>query len=249
MRLFILAAGTGTRLLPLTKNTPKSLLDLGDGTNLLERQIANAGEVSELKEVVVITGYKTEQIEAKIRGLDNNLKVTTLFNPFFDISNNLLSLWCANHLMEDDFVITNGDNIYKESVIINFISEYKNQDGIHLTIDKKDIYDDDDMKVSFNNKGFISRVHKDIETSEAESESVGLVLVKGKKYRDLFKSKLIELSKLPAYRNKFWLEVFNSMIEDGVTVDKYEIDKDDWREMDFHPDMTIIKEAMKNRLI
>ena len=36
MRMFILAAGTGSRLFPLTKNTPKSLLDLGDGVSLLD---------------------------------------------------------------------------------------------------------------------------------------------------------------------------------------------------------------------
>ena len=37
MNLIILAAGQGKRLYPLTKDTPKSLLDLGDGTTYFYR--------------------------------------------------------------------------------------------------------------------------------------------------------------------------------------------------------------------
>ena len=34
-----------------------------------------------------------------------------IYNPFFDISNNLLSLWQERHEMESDFIIINGDDI------------------------------------------------------------------------------------------------------------------------------------------
>ncbi|MCK4980246.1 MAG: CTP--phosphocholine cytidylyltransferase, partial [Candidatus Delongbacteria bacterium] len=36
MRAIIIAAGKGTRLYPLTKNTPKSLLEIGNGITMLE---------------------------------------------------------------------------------------------------------------------------------------------------------------------------------------------------------------------
>ena len=39
MRVIILAAGKGERLMPLTNNTPKSLLELANGTSVLESQL------------------------------------------------------------------------------------------------------------------------------------------------------------------------------------------------------------------
>lgn len=44
MRAILMAAGMGTRLRPLTENTPKSLIKV-NGMSLLERQIINLREV------------------------------------------------------------------------------------------------------------------------------------------------------------------------------------------------------------
>ena len=44
MRAILMAAGMGTRLRPLTENTPKSLIEV-NGMSLLERQIINLKEV------------------------------------------------------------------------------------------------------------------------------------------------------------------------------------------------------------
>lgn len=63
VNLIILAARTGRRLYPLTKDTPKSLLDLGDGDTLLDRQLEIAAMHDEIDKVYVISGYRTEQIE------------------------------------------------------------------------------------------------------------------------------------------------------------------------------------------
>ena len=54
MKLFILAAGKGTRLWPLTRNTPKSLIDISDGTTLLERQIEAAINSEIFEEIIII---------------------------------------------------------------------------------------------------------------------------------------------------------------------------------------------------
>ncbi len=249
MRLFILAAGIGSRLFPLTKNTPKSLLDFGDGTTLLERQIENAIQSQHIDEVVIITGYKYEQIDAKIKFFQNNIKISTVFNPFYDVSNNLVSLWCVTHLMEyEDFVITNGDNIYKAHVYDQVINT-SDDATIQLTIDYKDNYDDDDMKVLLFSDTSVKRVHKDIAPSCSMAESVGLVVVRGDKKRPLFIKKINDLVKDKSYLDRYWLEIFNSLIGDGLRVVTETIDKDDWREMDFHPDMEEIKKSMLNKLL
>ncbi len=118
MNLFILAAGKGERLWPLTKNTPKSLLDLGDGTTLLNRQLSSAINSKIFNEIFLITGYLHEKIEEAIKKYQSSVNINTIYNPFYDITNNLVSLWTARcELSKDDFMITNGDNLYKNHVV------------------------------------------------------------------------------------------------------------------------------------
>jgi hypothetical protein len=47
------------------------------------------------------------------------------------------------------------------------------------------------------------------------------------------------------YLEKFWLEIFNSLSDDGVAIDYTTIEASDWREVDFHPDV----DAMKNIIL
>jgi len=162
LKLFILAAGKGERLGPLTKNTPKSLMDFGDGTTILERQIESAVQSGMFSEIVIITGYKAEQIEAKIKDYKPKVRLKTVYNPFFEITNNLVSLWAAaGEMRDEDFVITNGDNIYFGNVFRSIANDAENV--IQITVDHKPQYDDDDMKVSRDASGAITRVHKGIE--------------------------------------------------------------------------------------
>jgi L-glutamine-phosphate cytidylyltransferase len=243
VKLFILAAGKGDRLWPLTKNTPKSLIDFGDGTTILERQLENALQSKLFSEINIITGYKSEQIEAKIKGYESGVPLNTIYNPFYDTTNNLVSLWTAHLAMFDsDFLVTNGDNIYLTDVFSKIQSP--KAEVIQLTIDFKSEYDDDDMKVKFGDNRSVARVHKDIPMAATEAESVGLALVQGEKSRRLFVSKLITLVHDKNYHGRFWLEIFNALIEDGVTISATEIGHDEWQEVDFHPDVDVMKKII-----
>lgn len=94
MKLIILAAGKGERLLPLTRNTPKPLLDMGNGYTLLEEQMRAAQASGVVAETVLVVGYLASQVEAKLDyHRDQGLCVRTVYNPFYEVSNNLMSLW------------------------------------------------------------------------------------------------------------------------------------------------------------
>lgn len=241
MKLIILAAGKGTRLGDLTYNTPKTLMDLGKGKTLLETQLENVWQSKVIDEVVIVVGYHGEQIETKMKLYQKQgKKIKIIFNPFYEFSNNLLSLWLAKSEMGGPFIVTNGDNIFTPSVFSNLVKN--NKEGIFLTIakSKKMLYLDD-MKVIID-KG-IKQVSKKIDLAEADGESVGLTLIQGKKYESIFRDNLELLARDPEYLNKFWLEVFNKMAEKGIHIQPFEINGEkEWIEVDFHGD---IQEAIK----
>lgn len=84
----ILAAGAGTRLRPLTDNRPKCLLEVG-GRALLDFQL-EALEANGVRDVLVVTGFCAEQIVARY-----GARVRTLYDPEYETTNNLHSLWSA----------------------------------------------------------------------------------------------------------------------------------------------------------
>ena len=61
MRAILLAAGMGTRLRPLTLDTPKSLVKV-NGRPMLETQIEFLREKG-ISEIIVVTGYLSEKFE------------------------------------------------------------------------------------------------------------------------------------------------------------------------------------------
>ena len=61
--VIILAAGFGSRLLPLTKDKPKSLIEF-DGKTLLERNI-EIFKKHGINDVTIVTAYKKEKINPK----------------------------------------------------------------------------------------------------------------------------------------------------------------------------------------
>lgn len=248
MKLIILAAGTGSRLLPLTQNTPKSLLDLGDGTSILERQIQSAVESPDITHIVIVTGYKSEQIEAKIKAFSQDIPIQIVYNPFFDVSNNLMSVWCTHYLMEGaDFMISNGDNLYKPGVVAGIIQSLKDRTGIFITTNPLSEPDEDTMKVVLNGDS-IQKIAKTIPIKDAHLESVGLAIIKGKWFQTLFRDKVLELSRDKSYHQKFWLEIFNELIQDHTPIQPVNIKESDWQEMDFHPDIALIKMHMTAQL-
>ena len=123
MKIIILAAGTGERLLPLTKKIPKALIQIKKNKTLLEIQIENIKKSDSINEIVIVVGHFAEKIEEKIAKIKvPNIKVKIIFNPFYKISNNLVSLWMAKEEMNDEFLITNGDNIFSSQIFSDLVN-------------------------------------------------------------------------------------------------------------------------------
>ncbi|OQY38791.1 MAG: hypothetical protein B6226_03140, partial [Candidatus Cloacimonetes bacterium 4572_65] len=212
MKAIIIAAGKGSRLYPLTKNTPKSLLEIGDGLTLLESQLYSLKE-NNIKDVVIIVGYLAAQIEAKVEKYREDFNITTIYNPFYDVSNNLISVWMARHHMTDEFITINGDDIFNPSVIANLL---KSKSNITMVVDEKEVYDDDDMKIVHDN-GLVHKVDKTIPLSEANGESVGIIKFSGYGPK-IYVQVLEEMVRKKEYINSFYLRAIQEVIKKGYPV-------------------------------
>lgn len=108
-RAIILAAGTGTRLMPLTADRPKCMVALG-GRTLLDRQLA-VMRAAGLEDITVVAGHGA----ARVR----DPRVSVVLNPDFATTNMVASLFCAEPVMspDADLVVSYGDIVYQRSVL------------------------------------------------------------------------------------------------------------------------------------
>lgn len=248
MKIIILAAGRGERLMPLTQNTPKPLIDMGNGNTLLEEQMASIQHSEVIDEIVLVTGYLADQIDAKMRAYhDRGHHIRTLYNPFWKVSNNLLSLWLARHIIaNNDVMITNGDNIFS-SQVFSGLSEQGH--GIWISACHKTKFDSDDMKIKLID-GHVACVSKQISHEEAAAESPGLVMVKGARARQLFVEHLEGTVRENENNNRYWLEVFNRMWEKGMPIRPWMFDSTgQWQEIDFHADVEQVRHLLTEKVM
>jgi choline kinase len=112
MNIIILAAGIGSRLYPLTKDTPKCLLKV-DHQTILEKTLNNlklASNNSNLHKYIVV-GFEHEKIKEVIPDC------IFIHNPFFRKTNSIASLWFANDLLTNESIIINADVCLSKEIL------------------------------------------------------------------------------------------------------------------------------------
>ena len=81
MKAIIISAGQGSRLLPLTLEMPKCLVHV-NGRAILDHQIV-ALRAAGIGEIVVVGGYRYDQLAAHIATASPGGRVRLVRNPFW----------------------------------------------------------------------------------------------------------------------------------------------------------------------
>ena len=150
----ILSAGMGTRLMPLTKDIPKPLLEV-NGMTLLERMMKNLMNEN-IKEFIVIVGYNKEKVIDLAPKLEEkySININILENEKYDVTNTSVSTYIASKYIEenqeDDFILINGDNVVDPEIITR-IAERENTS---LTVDNFKELNEESFKLIIENETF-----------------------------------------------------------------------------------------------
>ncbi len=209
MKVIILSAGQGRRLLPYTESTPKCVLELGD-RSALEWQL-KALKVSGASEVVVVSGFQAPKVKAVVEGF-TDLPVRVSHNPFYAHSDNLGTCWIVRHEMHQPFVIINGDTMFEPDIFANLLAAPARY-PITLVTNRKAAYDADDMKVVLDGDRLL-RVDKRLDVNAVSGESIGMIRFT-EQGAALFRRQLEQMMENESTLKRWYLSAIDGLAELG----------------------------------
>lgn len=228
MRAILLAAGMGTRLRPLTLETPKSLIEV-NGKPLLERQIEFLKEKG-INEIIVVTGYLNDKFEY----LKDKYGVTLVFNNKYDVYNNIYSMYIVRDYLGDSYVI-DADVYINRNFILSDINR-----STYFSAYKKDVKNE--WKICFDENNKVNN----IEIINGDGFILCGVSYWSKEDGVLIKSRIEEELKNGDFTNLYWDDIVKNNIKDlDIRIEK--INDDDIYEIDNIEELNIVKNIVENR--
>lgn len=240
MHAIILAAGRGSRLLPLTTDLPKCLLPIGNTTVLgmqLDTLAAHGVETA-----TVITGFNSHMVEDEINARLGGPRVEMLFNPFFQVADNLASCWMARESMNQDFLLINGDTLFSPELLQTVLSAPAKD--VAVTIDQKGYYDGDDMKVTLDGSQ-LTAIGKTLALTETDGESIGMLRFMNAG-PEIFQDELGRLMRTPDGTKSWFLSAIHGLAQSGQHIDTINIKGADWSELDTPEDYEVCRSLFGN---
>jgi len=130
MRAVILAAGEGSRLKPFTVTRPKVMIPVGDKPIL--EYVVNALQESGIIDIIMVVGYKREKIMDYF-GDGHKWGVNIVYVEQFQQLGTAHALRQVSHMINDRFLVINGDTIIDSSAIKEIV-RVSSGDAAMLTV-------------------------------------------------------------------------------------------------------------------
>ncbi|MGD9897505.1 MAG: HAD-IIA family hydrolase [Calditrichaceae bacterium] len=234
MKAIILAAGTGSRLRPLTEKLPKSMVRV-NGKQILAHQIdayLNAGLKKE--SIYIAVGYKSEFI---VDFISQNYKgVNVVVNQEYSTTNNMYSLYLSLEEIGFDnkngLFISNGDCVYSVPVIKKLMDDPRP----NLIAAEKGVHNEESMKITLQN-GKINDISKQITDQVAYGVSIDLYKLGSQAVRNL--TKIIEDYIFNQKQRNLWTEVALKNLLGKEDFEPMDIRGEKWVEIDNMDDLTL----------
>lgn len=110
-----IAAGFGSRLVPLTINSPKPLIRV-NGTRMIDTLLDAVVEAG-IEEIYVVRGYLREQFDQLLYKYP---QIKFIDNPYYNEANNISSAMCARQLLQNAYVLEADLVLYNSNLITKY---------------------------------------------------------------------------------------------------------------------------------
>ena len=111
----LLAAGTGSRLAPLTDRTAKCRI-LVDEISILER-LVDTLRLHNFKRLVIVVGHQADSIRDFLGIQAGGMKITYITSAIYKTTNNIYSLWLARQEIEEPFLLIESDLVFNSEML------------------------------------------------------------------------------------------------------------------------------------
>lgn len=227
MNYFFMMAGKGTRLNPLTLQQPKSLFKLDDSMTIFKRMVEMICKYDDNAHIYAVIGYKADLIESSI----NSSKIKFIFNPFFEVTNSMASLWFAREYMtEENSVFINGDIVLSEKIVKEILC--KNPDRTAVLLDSS-IKENGDYNVEVDGERVLIMSKQ---LKQYYGEYAGVIKVSSKDI-GIIKNELEKMVNVGCY-DQWYENLFDQLIfEVNYSLGYIDICDYDWTEVDCVDDL------------
>lgn len=220
MRAIIIGAGRGSRLMPTTSDTPKCFAEVG-GQRILDWAV-DAFRKNGIEQITFIGGYRIDCVQGDYP------EFSFRHNDAWEKNNILASLFYAEDLMQEPFICSYSDVLFRPSVIRGLLAN--GEDSV-LSVDtnwleryaeRTEHPSDDAEKVMVRN-GAVTRIERHIPEGEAHGEYTGIAKFSAagaKQLREHYRSCREEYAGRPFRESKLFekaylIQLFQDMIETG----------------------------------
>ena len=162
-KAIILAAGSGSRLRPLTNDRPKCLLCVG-GRTLMDLQVEALARFG-VTDVIAVVGFRGELIR---RHFGNRARY--IDNERYAATNSLYSLWLARDELATGALILNSD-VLAPHLLFERLLQSPAPDAV--LVERGDDFEPEDMKVTLNGPHVLD-FGKDLPRERSHAHNVGV---------------------------------------------------------------------------
>lgn len=226
VKALIMAAGKGTRISKEIGNIPKCTLPTLDGTPIIRRSVRMMLECD--IEPILCIGYQGHRIRQALDGLS----VKYYENPFFSITNNIVSLWFARDSFQDDDILLVSADLYYPKEFLKKVQE--DNSDIVMIVDSDRIYDGD-FYFSIDKKGRIIRYGPNIPASERDFEYMGMIKI-GKNKVEKVRQEIEKYIQQEKFDRYFEDMVISLNQRKNEKIELLDVKGSFWREFDYYKD-------------
>ena len=160
-----MAAGRGERISRHIHGKPKCCVEF-EGETIIHRTLRILTEMK-IGEIGIVTGYQAGVVLKELE----EFQVVRFYNPFFDVTNSLASLWFARDFFStsEDVMIMNGDLFISEDLI----AAIRDEPRVPVFLADSSRTAEADYRFTWNGN-LLKRYGKGIPDDEASGEYVGI---------------------------------------------------------------------------